>query len=160
MDEQNAPVSAASSNRTIPIIVAVVVLLGAGWYFTRGVSMPYGVNVDKNTVGAQSYPDNWPSDAPKYTNGQVQYSISSNRETDANDPVEVSMVILMTSDTPQIVSDFYKKEFPANGWKIEQITTIPKMTVLSAKKGTLTFRVQIASGDNNQTTVTAILENL
>lgn len=170
MDEQNtsAPTS-PSSNKTIPIVVGVVIVLAVGWYFTRGVGMPYGVNMDRNmdgsatysndqgsvTVGTQTYPDNWPSDAPKYANGQVQYSASSDQQTGGKG----SMVMFTTSDSPQTVSAFYKKELPVQGWKIEQTATINQMTVISGTKETMTFSVQIAVGDNNQTTVTAVVAN-
>ena len=176
MDEQNQTVDAAptSSKKTIPIVIAVVVLLGAGWFFTRGgmmgvVGVPAGVNVDRNmdgsatysndegsvTVGANSYPDNWPGDAPRYGNGQIQYSASSNQQTGENG----SMISLTTSDNPQKVVDFYKSELASKGWKIEQTATVGQMFIISATKGTMTFSVQVVGTDDKQTTVTIGISN-
>ena len=142
MDPQNlpTPTDSSSSKKTIPIIIGIVVLLGAGWFFTRGGSgapmmgglegfmAPEGVDVDRNmdgsatysndegsvTVGKNSYPDNWPGDAPKYDNGEIQYSASSNQQTGDSG----SVLSLVTSDSPQKVVDFYKRELTSKGWKI------------------------------------------
>lgn len=172
MDEQHVTASTDSSKKTVPIIIAVVVLLGAGWFFTRGMGgiagLPTGLDVDRNmdgsatysndegsvTVGANSYPDNWPGDAPKYGNGQVQYSASSNQQTGENG----SMLVLVTSDGTQKVIDFYKSELASKGWTIEQTATVGQMTMVSATKGTATFAVQVVNADG-QTTVTIGISN-
>ncbi len=172
MDEQNQGVETIpqSSKKTVPIIIAIVVLIGAGWFFTRGgmMGVPAGVDVNRNmdgsatysndegsmTVGTQSYPDAWPGDAPKYSNGQIQYSASSNQQTGQNG----SMVVLTTSDSPQAVINFYKSELASKGWTTEQTATVGEMVMISAKKGDVTFTVQVVSADQ-KTTVTTVVSN-
>lgn len=165
MDEQNIIATPNTSKKTVPAIIAVIILVGVGWFFMKGgVGVPTGIDVDRNmdgsatyssndgsvTVGAKSYPDNWPGDAPKYSNGQIQYSVSSNQQTGQNG----SMITLTTSDSAQKVVDFYKSELGANGWKIEQTANVGTMTVISATKGTMEFSVQVLNTDNKQTTIT------
>lgn len=169
MDEQNAATSTNTSAKTISIIVVVVVLLGAGWLFMRGggTGMPEGVTMDKNmdgsatysnedgsvTVGSNNYPDNWPGDAPKYDNGQIQYSASSNQQTGENG----SMITFVTSDSPKQVVDFYKSELVSKGWKIEQTAAVDQMLMLTGTKGTATFYAQVTSADGKQTTAAVVI---
>src|SRR3989338_5990767 len=125
-----------------------------------------GVDVDKNTDGSTSYtytneqgtatvgsnklPENWPSDAPKYSNATIQYSGSTNPQTGQAG----AAVVFMTSDSVQKVVDFYKKELASNGWTIEQTATVGPSTVLAGKKGDRTIGVYIVDGGNGQTSVT------
>lgn len=127
-----------------------------------------GVNTTKNmdgsqtfsndqgsvTMGSNSLPDNWPSDAPKYPNASIQYSGSSNPQTGS------AGIALMftTTDSAQNVVNFYKKELPANGWKIEQTATMGQSTVISATKIQQTFGVNIVDSGNGQVTVTVGIE--
>lgn len=166
--EEKVESSSKSSNKTVIIVVVVIVLAGAGWFFSRGsVMTPAGVNIDRNidgsatysneegsvTVGANSYPDNWPSDAPKYNGAKIQYSGTSNPQTRQVG----TAVVFATSDDTQKVVDFYKKELPSNGWTIEQTATMGEMTIISAKKGNSTFAAQIVKTEDGQTAVTVAI---
>src|SRR3989344_6392275 len=86
------------------IVGGAVVLIVLGWLlsglFARNAAEQVlnqaGVDVDYNpdgsatysgeggtvTVGSTSYPDSWPSDAPRYPRGEVLFSGSSNPQTD------------------------------------------------------------------------------
>lgn len=168
--EEKVEASSKSSNKTAIIVVVVLVLLGVVWFFFRGTVMtPAGVSVDKNldgsatytteegtvTIGVNSYPDNWPSDVPKYSNGQIQYSGTSNPQTGQAG----SAVVFITTDDVQKVVDFYKRELTSTGWKIEQTATIGQMMVISATKGSTAFGAQIVKMDDGQTSVTVGIGN-
>ena len=166
MNEQNTVASTSSSKKTILVVIATIVLVGAGWFFMRG-----GVVVDKNmagsptysnneesvTVDAKSYPDNWPTDAPKYANGQITSAGSYNQETGQN----ASIVSFVTSDSFQKVADFYKNELVSKGWKVEEIRTMIDVgsIVVSGKRGSATFSVQVSSTDGKKTTATVVVQN-
>src|SRR3989344_2958778 len=135
------------SKKLLYIVIGVVVVLIIGWVAKSSMRSLTGVDVDTRmdgsttysndegtvTVGGNKLPDNWPSDAPKYQNADIQYSGSSN---------------------PQEVVDFYKKELTSNGWTIEQTATIGASTILSAKKNERTFGVYIADSGDGKVSVT------
>lgn len=102
------------------------------------------------TVGGNKLPDNWPSDAPKYPDANIQYSGTSNPQTGEAG----SAIVFTTGDSAQSVSDFYKKQLAADGWTIEQTANMGASSVLSAKKDTRTFAVYITDSGSGQTSVT------
>jgi len=162
METENttAQVKAGSSKKTMYIVIGVVILILIGLFLkdkSGSYVTPDGVNVNKNNdgsatysneqgtmnVGGNKYPDNWPSDVPKYANATIQYSGSSNPQT-----VEAGLVVVFnTTDSTDKVVEFYKKELTSNGWTIEQTATMGDVTIVAAKKGESTFGVQITSED-------------
>jgi hypothetical protein len=95
------------------------------------------------TVGGTSYPDNWPSDAPKYSNANIQYSGATNPQNGSAG----ASVVFTTKDTASAVADFYKRELPASGWKIEQTMNTGGATVMAAKKDTRTIGIYIVESE-------------
>ena len=102
------------------------------------------------TVGGTSYPDNWPSDVPKYPNGEIFFSGSSNPQTGESG----ATVSFSTNDSPSEVMDYYKRELTGSGWQIEGTATVAGMTTLNATKGESTFGVWAAESEGS-TQVTA-----
>lgn len=153
------------SNKWLYAVVGIGALLLIGW-LGKGYFMRSGVGVDVNkgfggsttysndqgqvTVGGNKLPDNWPSDAPKYPNANIQYSGSSNPRTGEKG----AAVVFMTSDKIQSVIDFYKKELASKGWKVEQAVTMGASTILSSTKDTRTLGVYIVDAGNGQVSVT------
>ncbi|OHA27241.1 MAG: hypothetical protein A3C06_04075 [Candidatus Taylorbacteria bacterium RIFCSPHIGHO2_02_FULL_46_13] len=152
------------SKKLLYIVIGVVVVLIIGWVAKSSMRSLTGVDVDTRmdgsttysndegtvTVGGNKLPDNWPSDAPKYQNADIQYSGSSNPQTGEAG----ASVVFLTSDNAQEVVDFYKKELTSNGWTIEQTATIGASTILSAKKNERTFGVYIADSGDGKVSVT------
>ena len=146
-------------------VIAILVVL----YFLRGVlgmnGEQSGIDVDRNsdgsatysnddgtvTVGGNTLPENWPSDAPTYANATIQYSGSSNPQTGEKGLA----VVLMTSDGAQKVVDFYKRELASKGWTVDQTATMGASTALSAQKDTRTFVIYVADAGNGQVSITA-----
>ncbi len=162
MDQENT--TGGMSKKWLYIIIAVVAVILLGWFFKGSFYSVPGANIDRNldgsttyssdqgqvTVGGNKLPDNWPQDAPKYSNANIQYSGSSNPQTGE----EGSAIVFTTSDSVQAVVDFYKNELISNGWNIEQTATVGPSTVLSAVKDTRTLGVYIADAGNGQVSVT------
>lgn len=149
------------------VVVVVVVLALLGWFGMRGSflgAVVPGVDVNRHldgsatysnengsvTVGSNSLPSDWPTDVPTYGNGTITFSGASNPKTG-----EAGLAVMFTTpDAAKTVVDFYKTELAAKGWTIEQTATMGAVTVLSAKKDTRTFGVQISNGGDGKTTVT------
>lgn len=158
--EQTQP----KSNKTLYIVGGILVIVVLALLLTREKTLPNGSTVEKGlngettysnnegkvTVGGNSMPENWPSDAPKYPNGNISYSGTSNPQTGQSG----SAVAFTTTDKTADVVSFYKKELLANGWTIEQTATVGAATTLAAKKGTRAFGVYIADTGSGQTSVT------
>jgi hypothetical protein len=104
------------------------------------------------TVGGTSYPDNWPSDAPKYSGGNIQYAGATNPQNGSAG----ASVVFTTKDTVSAVTAFYKKELPASGWTIEQTMNTGGATVMSAKKDTRTFGMYIVESEGTVTVTIGI----
>lgn len=148
----------------IVVILLIIVVSRRSPYGMMGGVNVNGVNIDRNldgsatysnkegtvTVGNNTLPDNWPSDAPKYGNAKIQYSGSSNPQTGEKG----AAVMFLTSDSAQSVVDFYKRELASNGWTVEQSANMGASTVLAAKKDTRTFGVYITDTGNGQVSVT------
>jgi|SRR3989338_2602006 len=148
------------------IVGGVAVLLLLGWFFMRGVGGMAGVDVDRNvdgsatytsdegvvTVGSNTMPANWPSDAPDNAAGAtITFSGTSNPQTG-----EVGSALSYTvRGSVQSVSEHYRSELAAKGWTVEGTAAIGGATVVSAKKDTRTFGAYIADAGDGQVTVTA-----
>lgn len=158
------------SKKGLYVVVAVVaVLLIGSWISKNSMKAVTGVDVDKNIDGSATYttkegsvsvgtnklPADWPSDAPTYKNATIQYSASTNPQTGGAG----LGVVFMTSDSSQIVIDFYKKELVAKGWTIEQTAIAGQTTVISAKKDDRQFGMYIADAENGQTSVTVSISS-
>jgi hypothetical protein len=101
--------------------------------------------------GTTSLPKNWPSDAPQYANAQIQSAVEANPQAGQAQ----SAVVFSTTDSPQVVADFYKQDLAAKGWKVEQTVTSSTGTVIGATKDTRSFGLYIAATGNGKTIVTA-----
>lgn len=171
MDEQTNSGQAPRPNKSLFIIIAIVILIALGWFFFgsgKSALNRAGIDTDYNkdgsttytnedgsvTIGGNKLPDNWPSDAPAYPKASIQYSGTNNPQTGA----EGSAVVFLTEDSLQTVVDFYKKELTSNGWKIENTATIGGATVLAALKDTRTLGVYISDIGNGQVSVTVGIE--
>lgn len=100
--------------------------------------------------GANTLPDNWPSDVPVYAGATVQFSGSAT-PTQGNQGVSV---MLQTNDTAPKVLDFYKNELTAQGWKIEGSYQAGQSATLAASKDTRNVGVTIvANGETTAITV-------
>ena len=145
------------------IIVVLVLAHVAVGGFTRSMTGAYmmhngydGSTTYSNgqgtvTVDAQKMPDNWPSDAPTYANAQIETAVASNPQTGQAG----SSVVFTTSDSAQTVTDFYKTQLAADGWKVEQTMTSTSGTVIAATKDTRTFGIYIVDSGDGKTSVTA-----
>lgn len=154
------------SNKVYYIIGGIVVLLLLGWFLTRGFGAVSGVGVDQNidgsttysneegsvTVGTQSMPENWPSDAPQnFTGATITFSGSSNPQTGQPG----AAVSYTARASAQSVIDYYKQKLEGSGWKIEATANAGGAVVLSATKDARTFGVWAADSGNGMVTVTA-----
>lgn len=152
-------------------IVVVLVLVVAGWMIMRGSAGPLGgivpgADVDRNldgsttysndegtvTVGGNTLPSNWPSDAPAYPNGTILYSGSTNPQTGTSG----AAVSFSTQDSVAEITTFYQKELASQGWAIEQTATMGTATVLSATKDTRRMGVYIADAGETRTVTVGI----
>ena len=168
--ENKTPVSAKStkSNKWLYVVGGIVVVLVLAKFATGALLMhalPGGVNMQRGmdgsatysnsqgsvTVGANKMPDNWPSDAPTYTNAQIQSAVSSNPQTGQAG----SAVVFTTSDSAQTVTDFYTKTLAADGWKVEQTVSSGASSAITATKDTRNFGVYIVDSGDGKVTVTA-----
>ena len=173
MPEGNTtPPASNSGNKMWYVIGGIVVFILVGWFFSRGAGMmgaASGVDVDQNldgsatystsdgtvTVGGNTLPDNWPSDAPGvYSGGSIQYSGSSNPQTGQAG----SAVVYTVRASAQSVIDYYKSELTKSGWNVEATANMGEATVLSAGKDTRTIGIYIVDTGDGLVSVTAGIE--
>ncbi len=163
------PQQTGSSKKLYCIIGGVIVLALLGWFLMRGASdmalERAGVDVDYNgngsatyttddgsvTIGEGKYPDTWPSDAPEYGEGTIQYSGSSNPQTGESG----AAVVFTATASVQAMVDFYKRELVADGWTITSTASVGGATVIGATKDTRTFGAYIVDAGNGMVSVTA-----
>lgn len=151
------------------IVGGIIVLALIGWFFTRNAAEVAGVDTDQNsngsttysneqgsvTVGGNTMPSNWPSDAPdNYSGATIQYSGTSNPQTGKAG----SAAVYSVKATPQAIVDHYKAELESNGWKVATTANIAGATVLSATKDTRTFGAYIVDTGDGAASVTVGIE--
>ena len=178
-ETQQTPQGSGMNQKTVMIVIGVVIVLGIIAYlmgffggttmFAPAGYMP-GVDADKNmdgsttyttdegsvTVGGNSMPASWPSDAPTaYAGAQIIYSGDSNPTTGQSG----SAVMYTTSASVESVLEYYTSRLTAEGWTIEGTVNTGGMTALSAKKGERTFGAYISTADG-KTQVTAGVEGI
>jgi hypothetical protein len=175
MDEQtNTPPDAPASNKKWLYIgggVVILIILAAlfGGFGGRGFGPAYvapGTDVDRNmdgsttystnegsvTVGGNSMPANWPSDAPPaYSGATIVYSGTSNPQTGEAG----SAVVYTTTASADTVVAYYESRLKAEGWTVDATGAAAGMRVITATKDTRTFGVYIGSDSNGTTSVTA-----
>lgn len=153
------------------IIGGVVVLLVIGWYFMGGgmAGNMAGVDTDRNidgsttytheegtvTVGGNSMPDNWPSDAPQnFSGATITFSGTSNPQTGKMG----SAVSYTVRASAQAVADYYKNELQKAGWTVQASANMGAASAISATKDTRTFGAYIADTGDGSVAVTAGIE--
>lgn len=176
--EETSPVAAASNKKWLYIIGGVIVLLLIGAAVTgafgrgSGLGAAYfapGTDVDRNmdgsttystdegsvTVGSNTMPSNWPSDAPTaYTGATIVYSGSTNPTTgEAGSAVVYNVKASVTS-----VVEYYESRLKAEGWAITASAETAGMRVITATKDTRTFGAYIGADGQGNTSVTAGIE--
>ena len=174
MPEGNTPPASGGSNKMLYIIGGVVVLALVGWFLMRGVGsvaeLASGVDVNRSmdgsttytdsqgnsaTVGSNSMPSNWPSDAPaNYAGASIQYSGTSNPQTGKMG----SAVSYTVRASAKSVGDYYAGQLASAGWKIEGTANMGGATVVSATKDTRSFGAYIVGTNGGMVTVTAGIE--
>ena len=178
MEENIQPAATPGSKKSlwyiIGIIIVVLIVGKIAWgmfgksAMERAYESATGVDVDYNgngsatystsegtaTIGANSLPESWPKDAPKYPGATIQFSASSNPETGKPG----AAVVFQTSDSAEKVTDFYKRELASNGWTIEGTATFGVATTIAANKGDRQIGIQIADAGNGTTQVTVGIE--
>jgi hypothetical protein len=94
-------------------------------------------------------PKDWPSDVPVYGGAKVLYSASANPATGSAG----SYLALQSSDSPDKVADFYKRELVAKGWTITSTATVNGAVYLGAQKAgrQLAFTASPAEGGTSVT---------
>jgi hypothetical protein len=101
------------------------------------------------TMGSQKLPDDWPSDAPVYPGATIQYTATANAP--AGGPG--SMVILMTTDSVEKVSEYYTAQIKAQGWNVEGTMKAQGTVIMGAKKGDRVLSLTMGEADG-KTTIT------
>ena len=157
MDENinaGATPAVGGSNKTLYVVIAVIVLALVGWMLMRNKTNSEGVDIDRNadgstthsneegsaTVGGTSLPSNWPSDVPAYAGAVITYSGTSNPSTGEAG----AAVMFTTKDSTATVATFYKEQLVATGWTISAEANANGMTTLAATKDTRNFGMYIA----------------
>lgn len=118
--------------------------------YGAGNMINYKTDNGSVTIGGNSLPSTWPSDAPQYPGAQILYSGSQNPQTGE---AGVSIVFQVNANV-QTVVDFYKRELVAKGWKIDTTATMGSSATLGATKGVKTFGVYIVDSGNGTVNVT------
>ena len=167
----------ASSKKWLYIVGGIIILLLLGVFFGgfgRGTglgsaSFAPGTDVDRDidgsttystnegsvTVGSNTMPDNWPSDAPvAYSGASIVYSGATNPTTGAAG----SAVAYTVKASVASVVEYYESRLKAEGWTITATAEAGGMRVISATKDTRTFGAYIGSDGQGNTSVTAGIE--
>jgi hypothetical protein len=97
--------------------------------------------------GTNSLPDGWPSDVTVYAGSTIQYSGSSNSANGKGG----AAVVFQTRDPAQKISDFYKADLAAKGWKIEGTYSSGSTLMVGATKEGRSLSITITSSDSGST---------
>jgi hypothetical protein len=173
MDQANG-----GSKKGLYIVIGILAVIVLGFLLRNsfGKSQMYGVNVSKHLDGSTTYnsdygtttinnnkwPDNWPTDVPKYNNSTVTTAGSTNAQAG----IEGYEVMFNTSDNAQAVLDFYKSGLTASGWtsqyggKAITGTQVGGMISLSAKKDKRSVMFAVSDIGNGQSKVTIIVTTM
>ena len=100
-------------------------------------------------AGTGKMPEDWPEDAPVYSDATVQFSGSTNPATGKPG----AAAVLVTSDNAADVVAFYKTELAEQGWTISSTMEAEGTTILGATKGKRAFSLMVGSA-NGQTSIT------
>lgn len=108
------------------------------------------IETDEGTYNTgNEIPADWPEDVPTYADAIVQYSASV-------DPVSGkpgSILVMMSTDSIEDVTEFYKNELAAQGWNLEGSMQGGGMTIMGGMKDERQVSVMIAGADG-QTSIT------
>ncbi|HWO07615.1 MAG TPA: hypothetical protein VNM40_03450 [Candidatus Paceibacterota bacterium] len=178
MEETTQPQAPSSSKKWLYIGLGIVVLiiigalmtgaLGRGTGFGSAYFAP-GADIDRNmdgsttytteegsvTVGSNTMPSNWPSDAPTaYSGAQISYAGTSNPQTGEAG----SAVIYTVQASVESVVEYYESRLRAEGWTITATAEAGGMRMITATKDTRVFGAYIGSDGQGNTSVTAGLQ--
>jgi hypothetical protein len=135
----------------VEIVLGIILVVSLFTIFNTALKKN-GVNVSSNgnvtvkndkgeslSVGNNTkVPDGFPSDVPIYTPSDVVTSLKTSSGYN---------VTLVTTDTAQKVSDFYKSQMPANGWTKEDTESVFSANVVQAyNKGDKVAEILIGNG--------------
>lgn len=182
MPEQSAKAqpkpSPSSGNKTILIVIGVVVVLGilggAGYYLQQrssetaaekaiedaaggnakvdisegGDKVTIETDEGKVTTSESSVPDSFPSSITIYQGSEVAGS------TEAEEGVTL---LLKTSDSTSKAFSFYKSDLAKNGWKVTSSSTIEENSLITAEKGEEGALITIATDEEDGKTAIAII---
>ncbi|MBS4052228.1 MAG: hypothetical protein KGZ69_13630 [Methylomonas sp.] len=175
--EETSPTTTGSNKKWLYIVGGIIVILvlaalfggvgrGTGLgsaYFAPGTdvdrnldgSTTYSTNEGSVTVGSNTMPENWPSDAPTaYEGATIVYSGSTNPTTGAAG----SAVVYNVRASAESVVEYYESRLKAEGWAITATADAGGMKVITATKDTRTFGAYIGSDGQGNTSVTVGIE--
>jgi hypothetical protein len=66
------------------------------------------------------------------------------------------IITFNSPDAPKVVADFFRKELPAQGWKITSDTNLGTVVMMSIQKDTRKFSIMITPGQNDKGTAVVI----
>lgn len=163
-----------SQNVLIAVGCGALLLLGLGWFLTRGVSNvalnANGIDIDRNVDGTVTYetaegtvttgtgaslPSNWPADVPKPLSGaSIIYAGTTNPNTGAAG----SAITYTVQASPEVAIKHYAEGLGAQGWKVENTAQMQGMNILSATKDTRTVGVYVVDSGEGAVQVTVGVE--
>lgn len=94
-------------------------------------------------VGTATVPDEWPKDAPVYPGATASYSATMN----GSEGKQGLALVLMTTDSQEVVATYYKAELVKEGWTMDGTMQGGGTTILTATKDTRTFSAAITETD-------------
>ncbi len=171
--------TASSKTGLSPLVLvalgaAVILLLGLGWFLTRGASEialnTNDIDVDRNSDGTVTYetpegsvttgvgaslPSNWPSDVPKPLSGaSILYSGTTNPNTGAAG----SAITYTVQASLEMAIKHYSEGLAADGWKVESTTQMQGMNIVTATKDSRTVGVYVVDSGAGALQVTVGVE--
>ncbi|MDQ6665016.1 MAG: hypothetical protein M3Z23_11550 [Acidobacteriota bacterium] len=104
------------------------------------------VSIDMNTG---SMPADYPKDVPVYNGATVVISQAMSKKNGSH-------IMLETTDSAAKITEYYKKELDANGWKTEASMDMGAMSIITAHKDQRQLVIQVV-GDNNKRSINQTL---